>query len=257
MRIAAAFDKGADRRCRFRLAEQHAVHAAAEDLAELPCIEADIGSIGAVDRRLDDHRRRAMTRARRAALDEPAHIFGEPRHVERPVLHPDIYVIGPDMRVLAPLRIGQHVAAMTAGVIDRLILLQKLDGSVNAVRHGFPVQVSSDKKSSDARAHMSTDYPFGASRRCRGNRSRARAYKPMAAPGWRRRAPNKRRRADPRRGRIPRHGSVLPTGGAATDWRAAQRLRGYVIAANSASAELRAERETIAAGPNETESASQ
>src|SRR5207245_6516555 len=36
MRIAAAFDKGADRRCRFRLTQQHAMHAAAEDLAELP-----------------------------------------------------------------------------------------------------------------------------------------------------------------------------------------------------------------------------
>jgi hypothetical protein len=31
-----------------------------------------------------------VTRARRAALDEPAHIFGEPRHVERPMLHPTL-----------------------------------------------------------------------------------------------------------------------------------------------------------------------
>ena len=100
------------------------MHAAPEDLAELPGVEADIGGIGAVDRRLDDDGRRAVTRARRAALDEPAHVFGEARHVERPVLHSDIDVIGPDVRVFAPLRVGQRVAAMAAGVIYRLVLLQ-------------------------------------------------------------------------------------------------------------------------------------
>ena len=160
MRIAAAFYKGADRRRRFRLAEQQAVHAAAEDLAELPRIEADVCGIGAVDRRLDDDCRRAVTRAGRAALDEPAHIFGEARHVERPVLHADIDVIGPDMRVFAPLRVGQHVAAMAAGVIDRLVLLQKFDGAVDMVGHGFPVRVLSGVRISDTRPSMSTIYAF-------------------------------------------------------------------------------------------------
>src|SRR5205823_15131490 len=158
MRKAAAFDKGADRRCRFRLTQQHAMHAAAEDLAELPGIEADICGVGAVDRRLDDDRRRAVTRARRATLDEAAHIFSEARHVERPVLHSDIDVIGPDMRVFAPLRIGQHVAAMAAGVIDRLVLLQKFDGAVDAVGHGFPFRVSSGTKISATPRSMSTGY---------------------------------------------------------------------------------------------------
>ena len=42
MRITAALDKCAHCRGRFRLAEQHAVPAAPEDLSELPRIEADI-----------------------------------------------------------------------------------------------------------------------------------------------------------------------------------------------------------------------
>src|SRR4029077_9899827 len=69
---------------------------------------------------------------------EPDHRSGEPRHVERPMLHPDIDVIGPDMRVFAPLRIGQHMAAMATAVINRLVLLQKFDGAIDAVGHGFP-----------------------------------------------------------------------------------------------------------------------
>ena len=139
MRIAAALDKGADRRGRLGLTQQHAMHAAAENLAELPRIEPDIRRVGAVDRRLDDDRRRAVAGARRAALDEPSHIFRETGHVEGAVLHPDIDVIGPDMRVFAPLRIGQHVTAVAAGVINCLILLQELDGSVDVVGHGFAI----------------------------------------------------------------------------------------------------------------------
>ena len=54
VRIAAGFDKGADGIRRFGLTQQDPVHAAAEDLAELPGVEAHIGSVGAVDRRLDD-----------------------------------------------------------------------------------------------------------------------------------------------------------------------------------------------------------
>src|SRR5271165_5861351 len=145
MGIAAALDKSAHRRCRFRLAEQHTVHAAAQDLAELPGIEADIGRVGAVDRRLDDDRRRAVTRARRTALDEAAHIFGETCHVEGPVLHPDIDVIGPDMRVFASLRIGQQMTAVTADVIDRLILLEEFDGAVDAVWHYLPSRSAAAK----------------------------------------------------------------------------------------------------------------
>ena len=126
--------------------------AAAEDLAELPRIEPDIGGIGAVDRRLDNDRRRAVTRARRAALDEAPHVFGKTRHVERPMLHADIDVIRPDMRVFAALRIGQHVAAMAAGVVDRLILLQQLDSPVDALRHGFPSLQGSEKYPMPGRA---------------------------------------------------------------------------------------------------------
>jgi hypothetical protein len=75
---------------------------------------------------------------RRAALCQAAHIFRKARHVERPVLHSDVDVIGPDMRVLAPLRIGHHMAAVTANVIDRLILLEEFDRSVDALGHSSP-----------------------------------------------------------------------------------------------------------------------
>ena len=121
MRIAAGFDKGAHGIRQLGLAQQNAVHAAAEDLAELPGVEADIGGVGAVDRRLDDDGRRAVARARRSALDEAAHVLGQARHVEGAVLHADIDVVGPGMRVLAALRVGQHVAAMAADVVDRLV----------------------------------------------------------------------------------------------------------------------------------------
>src|SRR5580704_5371409 len=95
MRVAAALDKGAHRTGGLRLAQQHAVRATAEDLAELPSVETDVGGVGAVDRRLDDDSRGAMARAGRAALDQALQIFGEPRHVEGAVLHPDIDVVGP------------------------------------------------------------------------------------------------------------------------------------------------------------------
>ena len=69
VRVAAGFDKGPHRVGGFRLAQQHPVHAAPEDLAELPGVLADIRLVGAVDRRLDDDRRRAVAGTGRAVLD--------------------------------------------------------------------------------------------------------------------------------------------------------------------------------------------
>ncbi len=135
VRIAAGFDEGAHGVGRFGLAHQNPVDAAAENLAELPGIEADIGGVGAVDRRLDDDSRGAMPGAGRAALSQPLHIFGEPGHVERAVLHPDIDVIGPGAGVLAALRAGQHVPAVTADVVDRLTLGQQLDCPIDPLGH--------------------------------------------------------------------------------------------------------------------------
>ena len=97
-----------------------------------------VGLVGAVDRRLDDHRRRAVARARRPAVDQPAHVLGEAGHVERAVLHADIDVVGPGARVLAALRVGQHMAGVLARVVDRLVLLQQLDRAIDAFRHEFP-----------------------------------------------------------------------------------------------------------------------
>ena len=135
VRIAAGFDKSAHGIRRLRLAQQDAVHAAAQDLAELPGVEVDIGGVDAVDRRFDDDGRGAVAGARRPAVDEAAHILGEARHVERAVLHPDIDVVGPGARVRAALRVGQHMPAMAADVVDRLVLLQQFERAVDAVGH--------------------------------------------------------------------------------------------------------------------------
>ena len=91
----------------------------------MPCIEADIVSIGAVDRGLDDDGWRAVPRAGRAPIDETAHVFGKTGHIERSVLHADINVVGPGVGVLLSLVVGQGMAAMAADVINRLVLLQQ------------------------------------------------------------------------------------------------------------------------------------
>src|SRR5216683_986837 len=135
VRIAAGFDKGADSVRRLGLAQQDAVRPAAEDLAELPGVEPHVGGVGTVDRSLDDDGRRAVPRPSWTALDQTPHVFGKTRHVERAVLHPDVDIVGPGMRVLAPLCAGQYMAAMTAGVVDRLVARQQFDGAVDAVRH--------------------------------------------------------------------------------------------------------------------------
>ena len=111
------------------------MRAAAEDLAELPRVEADIGGVGAVDRRLDDNGRGTVPGARRPSLGQPPHIFGEPGHVERAVLHADIDVVGPGGGVLMPLRAGQYMPAMAADIIDRLALRQQFDRPVDPLRH--------------------------------------------------------------------------------------------------------------------------
>src|ERR1051325_5027159 len=67
---------------RFRLAEQDAMHAASQDLAELPGIVGHVRPVDAVDRRLDDHRGRAMARVGRPAIDHAAHVVGQALHVE-------------------------------------------------------------------------------------------------------------------------------------------------------------------------------
>ena len=112
VRIAAGLDEGPHRIGGLRLAQQDAVGAAAEDLAELPGVETDIRLVRAVHRRLDDDSRRAMSGPRRSAIDHAAQIFREARHVERAVLHADIHVVGPGRRIDAALRAGQHVAAV-------------------------------------------------------------------------------------------------------------------------------------------------
>jgi hypothetical protein len=73
--------------------------------------------------------------AGRAAFDQPRHVFGEPAHVEGAVFHADIDVVGPGVRVLAALCASQDVPTVAAGVIDRLVLRQKLDCPIDTPVH--------------------------------------------------------------------------------------------------------------------------
>src|SRR5271167_3815461 len=113
------------------------MHAAAENLPELPGAGADVVFVDAVDRRLDDYRGCAMAGAGRAALDKAARVRLEAGHIERPVLHAHIDVVGPVGSVLTALGKGEDVTAVSPVVIDRLILGQKLDCSVDPVGHGL------------------------------------------------------------------------------------------------------------------------
>ena len=122
MRIAAGLDECPHGIGSLRLTQQNAVHATPEDLTELPGIEPHICLVGAVHRRLDDDRRRAMAGARRATIDHATQILGQPRHVERAMFHADVHVVGPGAGIVAALRISQHMTGVRAVVVDRLSL---------------------------------------------------------------------------------------------------------------------------------------
>ena len=77
----------------------------------------------------------------RPGIDHAVHVVGEAGHVEGAVLHPDIHVVGPGRGIDAALRLGQHVAAMRAVIIDCLILLQQLDAAIDPLAHGCPPAV--------------------------------------------------------------------------------------------------------------------
>jgi hypothetical protein len=135
MRVAAGLDECPYRIRRLGLAQQDPMHAAAEDLTELPGIEPHIRFVGAVHRCLDDDRRRAMTGTRRAAIDHAAHVIGQASHVECAMFHADIHVVGPGTGIDATLGMGQYMAAVRAVIIDRLILLQQFDAATDPLAH--------------------------------------------------------------------------------------------------------------------------
>ena len=98
------------------------MHAGGEHLREHPRIGADGRFVDAVDRHVDDHRRRAMAALGRAAFREPAHVFRQALHVERRVLHVVADVVGKCLRVLLALLERAGRPGMRAGVIDGLTL---------------------------------------------------------------------------------------------------------------------------------------
>ena len=114
------------------------MHAAAENLAELPGVVTHMSGVDSVHRRFDDHRRRAVSRPGRPGVDEPTGIFGKAGHVESAVLHADIHVVGPGAGIDAALRMGQHVTAVRTVVVNRLILFQQFDGAINPFIHQRP-----------------------------------------------------------------------------------------------------------------------
>src|SRR6202034_3272623 len=127
-----------------RLAQQDAMHPAAEDLAELPGVVAHISGIDPVHRRLDDHRRRAVAGPCRPGIDHAAHVLSKAGHVESAVLHADIHVVGPGSSIDAALRMAQHMTAMRTVIIDRLILLQQFDATIDPLTHAWPAPAVSD-----------------------------------------------------------------------------------------------------------------
>src|ERR1700735_2377315 len=82
VRITAGFDERPHRIGGFCLAQQNAMPAATENLTELPSIEPYIRRVDAVDRCLDDNRRRAVAGPRWAAVDQPSHVRRQTGHVE-------------------------------------------------------------------------------------------------------------------------------------------------------------------------------
>ena len=118
------------------------MHPAAEDLAKLPGVVTHMSGVDAVDRRLDDHGRRAMPRPCRSGIDHAVHVFGKARHVERAVLHADIHVVRPGRGIDAALRMGQHMAAVRTVIIDGLVLPQELDTAIDPPGHKVTPAVS-------------------------------------------------------------------------------------------------------------------
>src|SRR6185295_14209844 len=102
---------------------------------ELPGVVTHMRGVNSIDRRLDDHRRRAVSRPCRPGVDHTVHIVGKAGHVEAAVLHDDIHVVGPGAGIDAALRMGQQMAAMRTIIIDRLILLQQFDAATDPLTH--------------------------------------------------------------------------------------------------------------------------
>ena len=113
---------------------------AREDLAKLPTIEAHDLRINPFDRCFNNHRGRAMAAGGRTAVNQTAHIIVKASHIKRAMLHANIDIVSPGVGIEFALFIGEDVASMAAGIIDRLILRQKFNGTVDTGWHGwFPV----------------------------------------------------------------------------------------------------------------------
>ena len=107
------------------------MHPARQYLPELPGVEADYLFSRTLDGGLDDDRRGAVAAVGRAAVDQSLHAGVQAGHVEGPVLHADVDVVGPGSGVRDALLAGEDVPGVAADVVDRLVLLQKLYGSVD------------------------------------------------------------------------------------------------------------------------------
>src|SRR5262249_28996569 len=119
-RKAHGFDESANGAGRIGVGEHDAVDAGCEDLIEHPGVGAYGGRVDAVHRDVDDDGGSAMTAARGAARDEPAHIFLQAFDVVRSVLHVVADVVGVGLRVFFALLEGPGGPGVGAGVVNGL-----------------------------------------------------------------------------------------------------------------------------------------
>ena len=93
--VAAAFDVGGHCFRHLGVAQQEGMHAARQELLELPGIGVD--GVGAVpqDRQFDHDGRGRVARGRGPAVQQPLHEFVEGPDVEQAVLHVDANHVGP------------------------------------------------------------------------------------------------------------------------------------------------------------------
>jgi hypothetical protein len=116
------------------MTQEDPVDAGRQHLLEHPGVRAHRRFVGAVDRNVDDHRRRPMSTLRRPALHQALHVVGETLHVERRMLHVVADVISVGLRVFDALRVAAFRTVVRTGVVNRLALFQELDGSVDPLR---------------------------------------------------------------------------------------------------------------------------
>src|SRR3954447_4899294 len=118
------------------MAKQYAMYSGSEHLREHPHISADGCLINPGDRHVHYHSRHLMTALPRTTLSQAPHVLRQAPHVERSVLHVVADIVSKRLGVFYALVEGANRARVGAGIVNRLALLQKLNGSIDVFRLG-------------------------------------------------------------------------------------------------------------------------